>query len=61
MPTTLTSGVILTRIANGNVALALLLTVVASLLAVVTVPFVLDYVRAESRNVLIYHGIVFHL
>eukprot|EP00938_MAST-03A_sp_MAST-3A-sp1_P003603 g3603.t1 len=39
MPTTLSSGVILTRDANGNVPISLMLTVVTNLLAVLILPF----------------------
>lgn len=42
MPTTLSSGVILTRLANGNFALALLLTVVTNLAAILLIPFVMQ-------------------
>ena len=41
VPTTLSSGVILTGQANGNVALGLLLTVVTNLLGIVTMPLML--------------------
>lgn len=42
MPTTISSGVVLTQEAKGNVALSLGLTVATNLLATVTVPFVLQ-------------------
>jgi len=42
MPTTLSSGVVLTREANGNFALALLLTTVTNLLSIVIIPFVVQ-------------------
>ena len=42
MPTTLSSGVVLTREANGNFALALLLTTVTNLLSIVLIPFVVQ-------------------
>ena len=43
MPTTLSSGIALTGQARGNVALALLLTVLSNALGIVTVPFVLAH------------------
>ncbi|KAI7730030.1 hypothetical protein M8C21_019981 [Ambrosia artemisiifolia] len=39
MPTTLSSGVALTRLAGGNSALALAMTVISSLLGILVVPF----------------------
>ncbi|KAD2804699.1 hypothetical protein R6Q59_029846 [Mikania micrantha] len=39
MPTTLSSGVALTRLAGGNSALALAMTVISSLLGILIVPF----------------------
>ncbi|KAI7758055.1 hypothetical protein M8C21_017361 [Ambrosia artemisiifolia] len=39
MPTTLSSGVALTRLAGGNAALALAMTVTSSLLAILILPF----------------------
>ncbi|GJR85150.1 probable sodium/metabolite cotransporter BASS4, chloroplastic [Tanacetum coccineum] len=39
MPTTLSSGVALTRLAGGNCALALAMTVTSSLLAIIILPF----------------------
>ncbi|KAL9997592.1 putative sodium bile acid cotransporter, sodium/solute symporter superfamily [Helianthus debilis subsp. tardiflorus] len=39
MPTTLSSGVALTRLAGGNAALALAMTVTSSLLAIIILPF----------------------
>ena len=42
MPTTLSSGVILTRAAKGNFALALLLTVVTNLAAILLIPLVMQ-------------------
>jgi solute carrier family 10 (sodium/bile acid cotransporter), member 7 len=41
MPTTLSSGIALTAQARGNVALALLLTVLTNVIGIFTVPFVL--------------------
>ena len=43
MPTTVSSGIVLTQQAQGNDALALLLTVVTNSLAVFTVPPMLDW------------------
>jgi hypothetical protein len=48
MPTTLSSGVILTRAANGNDTLALLLTVVTNLAAIVIIPFTLQILLAVA-------------
>ena len=42
MPTTLSSGVVMTGAAGGNMAHALLVTVVANALAVLTIPFALS-------------------
>jgi sodium/bile acid cotransporter 7 len=42
MPTTLSSGIALTTQARGNMALALLLTVLTNTLGIFTVPFVLE-------------------
>ncbi|KAK1416569.1 hypothetical protein QVD17_32360 [Tagetes erecta] len=42
MPTTLSSGVALTRLAGGNSALALAMTVVSSLLGILIVPFTIS-------------------
>lgn len=39
MPTTLSSGVALTRLAGGNAALALAMTVLSNLLGILIVPF----------------------
>ena len=43
MPTTLSSGIALTNQARGNVALALLLTVLTNIIGIFTVPFVLAH------------------
>eukprot|EP00499_Haloplacidia_sp_CaronLabIsolate_P013940 CAMPEP_0196795882 /NCGR_PEP_ID=MMETSP1104-20130614/36755_1 /TAXON_ID=33652 /ORGANISM="Cafeteria sp., Strain Caron Lab Isolate" /LENGTH=125 /DNA_ID=CAMNT_0042166279 /DNA_START=117 /DNA_END=490 /DNA_ORIENTATION=+ len=48
MPTTLTSGVILTGQAKGNVALALLLTVATNLLGVALAPFWVSVVLSTA-------------
>ena len=50
MPTTLSSGVILVGEALGNVALALLVTVVTNLLGIVTVPFAILLVFSTGDN-----------
>lgn len=42
MPSTLSSGVVMTGAAGGNMAHALLITILANILAVFTVPFVLS-------------------
>ena len=42
MPTTLSSGVVMTGAAGGNMAHALLITIVASSLSVVTIPYTLS-------------------
>lgn len=41
MPTTLSSGVVMTGIAGGNIAHALVITVVSNTLAIVTIPYAL--------------------
>ena len=43
MPTTVSSGVVLTQQANGNYALALLLTVITNTTAVFTIPPMLKW------------------
>lgn len=43
MPTTLTSGVVMTGAAGGNMAHALLITIISSVLAVFTIPVVLSW------------------
>lgn len=43
MPTTLTSGVVMTNAAGGNMAHALLITIIASTCAVFTIPIVLSW------------------
>lgn len=50
MPTTLSSGVLLTRQAKGNFALALLLTVTTNLLGVITVPFMLSALLGSTAG-----------
>ena len=51
MPTTLSSGLALTAQARGNVALALLLTVVTNTIGIVTVPFVLSHLLGALGQV----------
>ena len=51
MPTTLTSGVALTAQARGNVALALLLTVLTNVAGIFTVPFVLAHLLSSLGQV----------
>nr|KAJ0221811.1 hypothetical protein LSAT_V11C200088680 [Lactuca sativa] len=48
MPTTLSSGVALTRLAGGNCALALAMTVASSLLAIMMVPFSISKLIASG-------------
>jgi len=55
MPTTLSSGVILVGQAKGNVALALMLTVVTNLLGVFVVPFSVDIVFSSVSSVVLTH------
>ena len=50
MPTTLSSGVILTRDAKGNVALALMLTVASNLSAIAIIPFSLGLVFSSAGD-----------
>ncbi|KAF7149150.1 hypothetical protein RHSIM_Rhsim03G0099700 [Rhododendron simsii] len=51
MPTTLSSGVALTRLAGGNSALALAMTVVSSLLGILVVPFSISMFIANGVGV----------
>lgn len=44
MPTTISSGVVLTTLAKGNVGLSLILSVATNIMGVVTVPFLLTLV-----------------
>lgn len=48
MPTTLSAGVALTQLCKGNVAVALLLTVVSNALGVFSVPFILPLVLGSA-------------
>ena len=51
MPTTVTSGIALTAQARGNVALALLLTVLTNTAGILTLPFVLAYLLGAIGHV----------
>jgi sodium/bile acid cotransporter 7 len=51
MPTTLSSGIVLTAQARGNAALALLLTVATNTVGILTVPFVLAYLLGAIGKV----------
>jgi len=51
MPTTLSSGIALTGQARGNVALALLLTVLTNIAGIFTVPFVLAQLMGKIGHV----------
>ncbi|KAI8563452.1 hypothetical protein RHMOL_Rhmol03G0112100 [Rhododendron molle] len=51
MPTTLSSGVALTRLAGGNSALALAMTLVSSLLGILVVPFSISMFIANGVGV----------
>ena len=56
MPSTLSSGVVMTGAAGGNMAHALLITLIANSLAVVTIPVVLGVLLAltgENRSIVI--------
>ena len=59
MPTTLTSGVALTAQARGNVALALLLTVLTNIVGIFTVPFVLAHLLSSLGQVELSAGDLF--
>lgn len=50
MPSTLSSGVVMTGAAGGNMAHALLITILANILAVFTVPFVLTLLLSYSGD-----------
>lgn len=51
MPTTLSSGIALTNQARGNVAQALMLTLLSNLVGIFTVPFVLSLLLGALGNV----------
>ncbi|KAG7947577.1 hypothetical protein I3843_14G102000 [Carya illinoinensis] len=59
MPTTLSSGVALTQLVGGNSALALAMTVISNLLAILTVPFWISNVFADGFGVSIPTGELF--
>jgi sodium/bile acid cotransporter 7 len=50
MPTTVSSGVLMTTEAKGNVALALLFSVVTNLLGVLTIPFFLERILSSGEG-----------
>ena len=50
MPTTLSSGVVMTGGAGGNMAHALLITIIANSLAVITIPISLGFLLAMSGD-----------
>lgn len=63
VPTTLSSGVILTGQANGNVALGLLLTVATNLLGIISMPLMLLLTfsnSGKSANVVIDVGVLLY-
>jgi sodium/bile acid cotransporter 7 len=51
MPTTLTSGVVMTGAAGGNMAHALLITILSNALAVLTVPFSLSLLLGLGKEI----------
>nr|GLL40139.1 probable sodium/metabolite cotransporter BASS4, chloroplastic [Ipomoea trifida] len=51
MPTTLSSGVALTRLAGGNSALALAMTVISSLIGILIIPFSISKLVASGVGV----------
>ncbi|KAG6629669.1 probable sodium/metabolite cotransporter BASS4, chloroplastic isoform X2 [Carya illinoinensis] len=59
MPTTLSSGVALTQLVGGNSALALAMTVISNLLAILTVPFWISNVFADGFGASIPTGELF--
>lgn len=50
MPTTLSSGVVMTGSAGGNMAHALLITIIANALAVITIPVTLTLLFGDGGN-----------
>jgi len=50
MPTTLSSGMVMTGGAGGNMAHAMLITIIANSLAVITIPFSLDLLLNLTEN-----------
>lgn len=51
MPSTLSSGVVMTGSAGGNMAHALLITIIANSLAVVTIPLSLDFLAGTRGDI----------
>lgn len=51
MPTTMSSGVVMTGAASGNIAHALLITVLANSLSIVTIPFSLAFLLQTVESV----------
>lgn len=51
MPSTLSSGVVMTGSAGGNMAHALLITIIANSLAVVTIPVSLDFLAGTRGDI----------
>jgi solute carrier family 10 (sodium/bile acid cotransporter), member 7 len=51
MPSTLSSGVVMTGSAGGNMAHALLITIIANSLAVVTIPVSLDFLASTRGDI----------
>jgi solute carrier family 10 (sodium/bile acid cotransporter), member 7 len=51
MPTTMSSGVVMTGAAGGNIAHALLITVLANSLSIVTIPFSLGFLLQSVESV----------
>lgn len=54
MPTTLSSGVVMTGSAGGNMAHSLLITIIANSLAVITIPISLSYLIGGNENQVIH-------
>lgn len=51
MPTTLNSGVVMTGTAGGNLAHALFITIIASMLSVLTIPITLELLLGQGLSV----------
>ena len=51
MPTTIASGIVITSLAGGNMALALCLTVISNLICPVTIPLVLKLLGGETNAI----------
>ena len=54
MPTTLSSGVVMTGSAGGNMAHSLLITIIANSLAVITIPISLSFLIGGNENQVIH-------